>query len=116
LIPYRFHTEAEEELDQTALFYESRVVGLGMSFVLEIERTVTAIREHPDLGSPLGKRTRRAVVHGFPYTLVYRQHADHVLILAVAEAWAEEIRDAGKRGEYFFSLNLYLFLAKKTVA
>ena len=30
-----------------------------------------------------------------------------------AEAWAGEIRHAGKRGEYFFSLNRYLFLAKK---
>jgi len=30
-----------------------------------------------------------------------------------AEAWAGEIRLAGKRGEYFFSLNRYLFMAKK---
>ena len=30
-----------------------------------------------------------------------------------AEAWAGEIRHAGKRGEYFFSLNRYLFLATK---
>jgi arsenite methyltransferase len=30
-----------------------------------------------------------------------------------AEAWAGEIRHAGKRGEYFFSLNRYLFLASK---
>jgi ubiquinone/menaquinone biosynthesis C-methylase UbiE len=30
-----------------------------------------------------------------------------------AEAWADDIRLAGKRGEYFFSLNRYLFVAKK---
>ncbi len=30
-----------------------------------------------------------------------------------AEVWAEEIRHAGKQGEYFFSLNRYLFLARK---
>ena len=30
-----------------------------------------------------------------------------------AEVWAGEIRLAGKQGEYFFSLNRYLFLAKK---
>ncbi len=30
-----------------------------------------------------------------------------------AEAWAGEIRLAGKRGEHFFSLNRYLFLGKK---
>ena len=33
-----------------------------------------------------------------------------------AEAWAGEIRLAGTRGEYFFSLNRYLFLARKTIA
>jgi len=32
-----------------------------------------------------------------------------------AEAWAGEVRNAGKRDEYFFSLNRYLFLAKKQV-
>ncbi len=33
-----------------------------------------------------------------------------------AEVWAGEIRQAGKRGEFFFSLNRYLFLARKTIA
>ena len=30
-----------------------------------------------------------------------------------ADAWAEEQRERGRRGEYFFSLNQYLFLASK---
>lgn len=30
-----------------------------------------------------------------------------------AEAWARELRQFGDRGEYFFSLNRYLFLAKR---
>jgi ubiquinone/menaquinone biosynthesis C-methylase UbiE len=30
-----------------------------------------------------------------------------------AETWAQELRDAGAGGEYFFSLNRYLFLASK---
>jgi ubiquinone/menaquinone biosynthesis C-methylase UbiE len=29
------------------------------------------------------------------------------------EAWAEDLRELGERGEYFFSLNRYLFLAVK---
>jgi ubiquinone/menaquinone biosynthesis C-methylase UbiE len=32
---------------------------------------------------------------------------------AEAETWARELRQAGERGEYFFSLNRYMFLAKK---
>jgi arsenite methyltransferase len=30
-----------------------------------------------------------------------------------AESWAETLRHAGERGEYFFSLNRYLFLARR---
>jgi len=30
-----------------------------------------------------------------------------------AEEWARELRQSGERGEYFFSLNRYLFLAKR---
>lgn len=31
-----------------------------------------------------------------------------------ANQWAEDIRDSGTRGEYFFSLNRYVFLASKS--
>jgi acetyl esterase/lipase len=30
-----------------------------------------------------------------------------------AEGWAQALRQAGGRGDYFFSLNRYLFVAKK---
>ena len=35
------------------------------------------------------------------------------IVRAEAEAWAQELRQAGERGEYFFSLNRYLFLARR---
>jgi len=30
-----------------------------------------------------------------------------------AQAWAQELRQLGAQGEYFFSLNRYVFLATK---
>ena len=30
-----------------------------------------------------------------------------------AKAWAEDLMALGERGEYFFSLNRYVFLARK---
>jgi arsenite methyltransferase len=33
---------------------------------------------------------------------------------AEAEMWAEELRQLGEKGEYFFSLNRYLFIATKS--
>jgi SAM-dependent methyltransferase len=35
---------------------------------------------------------------------------------AEAEAWARELRELGARGEYFFSLNRYLFVAHRPAA
>jgi hypothetical protein len=67
LIPYQFHFEAEEELAETAMFYESRMIGLGGSFTSEIQRTVNLIREYPDSGWLLGQKVRRVLVRRFPY-------------------------------------------------
>jgi hypothetical protein len=35
------------------------------------------------------------------------------IVRAEAEAWAQELRQAGEQGKYFFSLNRYLFLARR---
>jgi toxin ParE1/3/4 len=67
LIPYEFHFEAEEELAETAVFYESRVIGLGASFTSEVQRTVNLIREYPHSGLLLGQKVRRVLVRRFPY-------------------------------------------------
>ena len=52
MIAYSFHPEAEAELEDASLFYESRMLGLGKSFAAEVERTIYLIREFPDAGSP----------------------------------------------------------------
>jgi toxin ParE1/3/4 len=84
LIPYEFQSEAEEELLESALFYDSRVKGLGESFTSEVQRAVEMVRAHPDLGSPLGTKVRRVLVRRFPYSVIYRHEADRIFILAVA--------------------------------
>jgi toxin ParE1/3/4 len=84
VIPYSFHPEAETELADAAIFYESRMVGLGRSFATEVEKTVSLIREYPDAGMALGVRHRRMLVHGFPYTVVYQRNPEAVFIIAVA--------------------------------
>ena len=84
MIPYSFHPEADAELDEAAFSYESRVRGLGKSFVSEVDRTISFIRQFPDAGSPSGRAARRALVDRFPYSIVYRHTADAVVIVAVA--------------------------------
>jgi len=84
LIPYQFHFEAEEELAETAVFYESRMIGLGKSFTSEVQRTVNLIREYPDSGLLLGQKVRRIIVRRFPYEVIYRHDPKQLFILAVA--------------------------------
>jgi hypothetical protein len=84
VIPHFFHPEAEAELSEAAQFYDSRVFGLGRLFSSEVQRTVTLIREYPDVGAPLRLPLRRTLVDRFPYAIVYRHDRESVLILAVA--------------------------------
>jgi plasmid stabilization system protein ParE len=82
--PYAFHPEAEAELADAALFYESRVHGLGRSFAAEVQRTISLICEYPDAGASADLPVRRALVDRFPYAVVYRPDRESLLILAVA--------------------------------
>lgn len=84
MIPYSFHPEADAELEEASLFYESRMAGLGKSFAAELERTISLVREFPDAGSPAGPARRRVLVARFPYSIVYRQDPGSIVIVAVA--------------------------------
>jgi plasmid stabilization system protein ParE len=84
VIPYSFHPDAEVELEEASLVYESRMTGLGKSFATEVQRTIALIRQFPDAGSPLGARRRRVLVDRFPYSVAYRRDTDSVVVIAVA--------------------------------
>jgi len=84
VIPYSFHPEAEAEFAAAALFYESRIVGLGRSFSAEVQRIVSLIREYPDAGAPVRLPVRKTLVDRFPYAIVYRRDRESILVLAIA--------------------------------
>lgn len=81
---YSFHPDAEAELAEAADYYEARRPGLGKIFAGEVTRTISLIRDYPDSGAPMAASRRRMLVRRFPYTIVYRQDGDSVLIVAVA--------------------------------
>lgn len=84
MIPYSFHPEAEAEFAAAALFYESRVAGLGRSFSAEVQRTISLIREYPGAGALVRTAVRKTLVNRFPYAVVYRHDPESVVILAIA--------------------------------
>lgn len=82
--PAAFHPEALAELEAQALFYEERCAGLGERFTAQVEAAVRLARSMPGIGSPYRQGTRRVFPKDFPHSVVYRETADSLLILAVA--------------------------------
>jgi plasmid stabilization system protein ParE len=84
MIGYRFLFPAEEEMTEASVYYESATSGLGAGFLDDVQRTIKILRDHPELGEPVGQGLRRALLHRFPFSLIYSVEVDMVLIVAVA--------------------------------
>lgn len=81
--PVIFSHLAEQELTEAAVFYESRLAGLGGTFLLAAEAAVRHVRRYPRAWPTVQPGVRRRKVPRFPYGLLYREYADHIAILAV---------------------------------
>jgi len=79
-----FHPLADQELTDAATFYEHAEPGLGAEFLDEIERLLTILEIHPNVGRPTPQYLRMAPTRRFPYSVVYQALPDHLHILAVA--------------------------------
>lgn len=66
---YEFHPEAERELYEAALRYESEVPDLGRRFGDEVERVVQLLLEHPEMGSRLDNDLRHFVLRTYLKTV-----------------------------------------------
>ena len=82
--PVAYHRLAENELIESARFYEQRREFLGNNFLDEVEETLEKIQTHPDLGKPGKFQTRSWKVKRFPFRLVYLEPVDRVWIVAIA--------------------------------
>jgi len=63
---YEFHPEAEVELVETILHYETQAPGLGERFAAEIERAIGHLLKQPKIGAPDGSGFRKWVLDTFP--------------------------------------------------
>lgn len=86
---YEFHPEAEQELYEAALRYETEAAGLGVRFTEEVERVIELLLEHPELGSRMDESLRHFVLRRFPFSVVYAVIEDSVYIVALAHGSRE---------------------------
>jgi plasmid stabilization system protein ParE len=81
--PSRFLLAAEQELSAAATFYENRAPGLGQKFIASVERIVYNICCKPQHFPSLEGRIRRAIIHGFPYSILFINSPEEIAIVAV---------------------------------
>jgi len=74
---------AQADLRRAARFYEEESTGLGVDFLAEVGHAFTYLEENPNLGAPLRRGARKLLVRRFPYLIIYRSEAEHVLVLAI---------------------------------
>jgi len=79
-----FISAANFELDDAVRYYDYQLHGLGYRFYQEISAAIERIRFMPKAWKKIGKRTRRCMLKGFPYALLYVIEKDEILITAVA--------------------------------
>jgi len=78
----RLISPANLELDEAVRYYDLQLPGLGFRFFQEISAAIERIRLMPEAWTKVGERTRRCILKGFPYALLYVMETDETLMTA----------------------------------
>jgi toxin ParE1/3/4 len=79
----RFIFPANNELYEAVRYYDYQLPGLGFRFFQEVGAEIDRIRFMPEAWTKIGERTRRCILKGFPYALLYIIEPSEILITAV---------------------------------
>lgn len=82
--PVEFHPDAESELADAVAFYDAKSLRLGSEFDGAIAAAFEYVRKNPEAGSPVRGMLRRWLVKRFPYSILYREDAHRLYIVALA--------------------------------
>jgi plasmid stabilization system protein ParE len=96
----RFLDVARGELREAVRYYNAQRRGLGAELREEVRAAIARIEGQPSAWQSLSARTRRCLLHRFPYGVVYLVREREILIVAVAhlhrepEYWKARLYDA----------------------
>lgn len=79
----KFHSEAQILLIETAEHYENQEIGLGDSFIDEIEITTKVISQQPFAGNKVADGERRLLVSHFLYGIINSIENNLIIIYAI---------------------------------
>ena len=81
---FRFLAPAQTELLEAITYYAEINAELGVRFEQALARAVRAAAAHPERGAPRSRNTRRWLVQGFPFGVIYREVAGEIVVVPVA--------------------------------
>jgi plasmid stabilization system protein ParE len=82
----RYHQGAAADVKSAVAWYRKRSPKATADFVEELGRAVNTIRETPQRW-PMGKsHTRRFLLWRFPFSIIYTEEENEIIIWAVAHA------------------------------
>jgi hypothetical protein len=76
-------SQARRELEQSALWYDEQILGLGDDFLSEVEKAIASIAQSPERWPFIKGKARRCPVHRFPYGVVYTYGQGVVRVVSV---------------------------------
>ena len=94
---FRFLPPAQAELLEGISYYSTIRAELGLRFEQAVADAVRSAVAHPERGAPRSKNTRRWLVKGFPFGIIYRVNEAGLLVVAVAhqrkrpEYWVQRV-------------------------
>jgi len=85
----RWHPFARAELLDAAAFYKQQRTRLDELFLRAVHRIVGLITRFPLLGRVVHPGYRRFVVHGFPYSVIYRVQPTELEIVGIVNHYLD---------------------------
>jgi len=85
-LPLRLLPEARDEFDAAVDWYEQQRPGLGTIFLDRVRDEFARIAVNPQMHATAYHGVRKAVVHKFPYVVLYMEDAGEVVVVSVFHA------------------------------
>lgn len=76
-------SEAEEDVKEAYLWYESKRKGLGHDFLLQIDAKLRLIERDPLIFAEQYKNVRCCLTNRFPYKILYHTESQNIIVIAV---------------------------------
>ena len=86
----RLRPEAELEIEEAFEFYSRESPRIAEQFLNEIDASFKKIQNAPELYPRYTKNTRRRVLGSFPFSVIYQEKEEVILVVAIAHAKRRE--------------------------